>query len=171
MPRPALPALIGAAALLLAPALPTPARAHAIQTNLERLDALSASLGKAPSGAPAGFIRLETSFSSGQPVASAQVRLLPPDGGAAIEVGRTDGEGRLTFPLPKQARADWELQVDGGPGHRDYLELPSAATPALHSAQPVGERFPIPRAPGGLALLGGLSLAGLGGLARLCRRP
>jgi nickel transport protein len=160
MPRLRLPALTGALALLLAPALgPAPAEAHAIQTNLERLDALSASLPRTP--ASEGFIRLETSFSSGQPVASAQVRLVPPDGGAAIEVGRTDGQGRLTFALPKQARADWELQVDGGPGHRDYLELPGTAAPNLHSAQPAGELFFTARQLGLLAVLGSLGLGGL----------
>ena len=169
MSRLRLPALAGTVALLLAHALPAPVRAHAIQTNLERIDALSASLGQ-PSAA-SGFIRLETSFSSGQPVASAQVRLVPPDGGVAIEVGRTDGEGRLTFPLPKQARADWELQVDGGPGHRDYLELPGATTPALHSAKPAGKLlFPVAHHPAVLALLGCLSLGGLGGLALRRRR-
>ena len=160
MPRLHLPALTGALALLLAPALgAAPAEAHAIQTNLERLDALSASLPRTP--ASAGFIRLETSFSSGQPVASAQVRLVPPDGGAAIEVGRTDGQGRLTFARPKQAHADWELQVDGGPGHRDYLELPGTAAPNLHSAQPAGELFFTARQLGLLAVLGTLGLGGL----------
>jgi len=26
--------------------------------------------------------------------------------------------------MPSRVDGDWELQVDGGPGHRDYLEIP-----------------------------------------------
>jgi nickel transport protein len=66
---------------------------------------------------------LESRFSNGEPTSDAIVRLVAPDG-QAVELGRTDAEGQLSFALPKQANGDWELQVDGGPGHRDYLEMP-----------------------------------------------
>jgi nickel transport protein len=164
MPRFRLPALAGATALL-APALlatalsPAPAGAHAIQSTLERLDSLSASLDSAPTGA--GVIRLATSFSSGQPVAAAQVRLVPPDGGPPLVVGSTDADGRLTFALPRQARPDWELLVDGGPGHRDYLELPSGSSPGLHSARPAGGLLATAHPLSLFALVGSLGLGGL----------
>ncbi|MFM8544324.1 MAG: hypothetical protein ACKOAP_04970, partial [Vulcanococcus sp.] len=95
---------------------------------------------------------LQSAFSSGVPTADAVVRLVPP-GGQPLEVGRTDSQGQLSFALPKNANGDWELQVDGGPGHRDYLEMPvRAGQPQLDQ---LSEHEPEP--------LGGL-VAGLGGL-------
>jgi nickel transport protein len=91
----------------------TEARAHAIESSLDRVTALNDEL------------VLETRFGVGQPADGAVVRLLPP-GGQPIEVGRTDAAGRLRFRLPAEAASTWEVQVDRGPGHRDYLELPGA---------------------------------------------
>ena len=59
-------------------------------------------------------------------MADATVKLVPP-GGTPIALGRTDARGQLNFQLPAGAGTDWEIQVDGGPGHRDYLELPKGA--------------------------------------------
>jgi len=59
--------------------------------------------------------------------------VVPPNGGEPIEVGRTDANGQISFTLPEQAGADWEIQVDAGPGHRDYLEL----APTEESAVPL----------------------------------
>lgn len=112
MPRfPLLPALLAGAAVLLAPGV---SRAHGIQSSLERFGGLSA--------------QLESSFSSGVPASDAEVRLMPPGGGAPIALGHTDSQGRLSFRLPAQASPDWEIQVDAGPGHRDYLEVPAAGS-------------------------------------------
>ncbi len=108
---PLLPVLLAAGTLLLSPGA---ARAHGIESSLERFGGLSA--------------QLESSFSSGQPASDAEVRLIPPGGGAPIALGHTDSEGRLSFRLPPQATPEWEIQVDAGPGHRDYLEVPSATT-------------------------------------------
>lgn len=105
------PALLAACALLLAPGV---ARAHGIQSSLERFGGLSA--------------QLESSFSSGLPARDAAVRLVPPGGGQPIALGHTDSQGRLSFRLPPQASPDWEVQVDAGPGHRDYLEVPPVST-------------------------------------------
>jgi nickel transport protein len=100
-----------------------PARAHAIESSLEHLSQQTESF--------AAELELNSRFSTGEPVDAATVRLLPPEG-PGIELGRTDAEGRLRFTLPDAAAADWELQVDAGPGHRDYLELAEAgAAPAL----------------------------------------
>lgn len=107
-PHPLLPALLTAALGLLPPPV---ARAHGIQSQLERFGGLS--------------VQLESGFSTGMPASQAEVRLLPPDG-SPIALGQTDDHGRIRFQLPPQAGADWEIQVDAGPGHRDYLEIPAA---------------------------------------------
>jgi nickel transport protein len=148
--------LIGLASVVLAP---SQVRAHAIESSLERLTSLSNSL------------RLESQFSSGQPASDAAVRLVPPDGGTPIEVGRTDAAGRIVFTLPPQASRQWEVQVDGGPGHRDYLELPEpVATPSVPAR--VSRSHPYPRIEGWAYLppLGVLAVAGLAGMLRP-RRP
>jgi nickel transport protein len=95
-------------ALLLSPAA---AQAHGIESSLTRLESLTDSL------------VLESRFSNGEPTSDAVVRLVAPDG-ESLELGRTNANGQLSFALPKQANGEWELQVDGGPGHRDYLEMP-----------------------------------------------
>ena len=103
------------ALLLLASA--APAHSHAIESSLERLSSLTDQL------------VLDSRFGNGEPADDAVVRLVPPNG-EPIELGRTDASGQLRFQLPSNATSAWELQVDRGPGHRDYLELPGAA-PAL----------------------------------------
>ena len=128
------PVLLASAALL-AGAHPQAASAHAIQSSLETLGSLSraytgsstgAGTDAAGTGAAGPSFALASSFSTGAPVADASVKLVPP-GGTPIALGRTDARGQLNFQLPAGARSDWEIQVDGGPGHRDYLELPKGA--------------------------------------------
>ncbi|MCT0207344.1 hypothetical protein [Synechococcus sp. CS-1332] len=148
--------LIGLSALVVAP---TQVRAHAIESSLERLTSLT------------GSLRLESQFSSGQPASDAAVRIVPPDGGTPIELGRTDAAGRIVFTLPPQASRQWEVQVDAGPGHRDYLELPEATATPLPPAR-VSRSHPY-ALPEGWALvppLGVLAVAGLAGMLRP-RRP
>jgi nickel transport protein len=140
------------ALLLLSPGL---ARAHGIQSSVTHLAGSNDKL------------LVQSAFSSGMPTTDAVVRLVPP-GGQPLEVGRTDSQGQLSFALPKNANGDWELQVDGGPGHRDYLEMPVRAGQAQldqlseHDHPPLG---------GMVAGLGGLGAAAmLLGLQRT-RRP
>jgi hypothetical protein len=92
---------------------PDRAQAHAIESTLVRLQALRNTL------------ELQTHFSTGVPLDGAAVRLVSADGQRSLALGRTDSLGALRFQLPAAAGPDWELQVDGGAGHRDYLELPS----------------------------------------------
>ncbi|MFM8525608.1 MAG: hypothetical protein ACKOCM_08320, partial [Cyanobacteriota bacterium] len=132
MPRTRAALLPGASLLLIGLAgflaEAPPARAHAIESSLVRLQALHDTL------------QLDTHFSSGVPVEGAQVRLVSPDGRHTIAVGRTDHLGALRFQLPANAERNWEVQVDGGAGHRDYLELPSAGAggpQAVNSPSPV----------------------------------
>ena len=94
--------------ILLSPAA---AQAHGIESSLTRLQSLS------------DRVMLQSHFSNGEPTSDAAVLLVAPDGQAVV-LGRTNAEGQLSFALPKQANGNWELQVDGGPGHRDYLEMP-----------------------------------------------
>jgi hypothetical protein len=136
---------------------PLPVRAHAIESSLVRLQALHNTL------------ELDSHFSSGVPVDGALVRLVSPDGQQSIAVGRTDRLGALRFQVPASANSSWEVQVDGGAGHRDYLEMPVQAGQAQldrvsqHHARPLGLAS--------LAGLGGLGAAAmLLGLQRI-RRP
>lgn len=156
-----LPLVLITAVLALAPG---GARAHGIETSLSRLPSLSDGL------------LLQSQFSSGEPTRDAVVRLVPP-GGAAIELGRTDAEGKLSFALPRGASGDWELQVDGGPGHRDFLEMPvSQGRPELDrlsESHDHGLRGLLAEAglsQGGLLLGTVAGLAGLGGAGLLLRR-
>ena len=153
MRSPLAAALCGCAALLAGGG---PVQAHSIESSLTRLANLNDQL------------LLRTSFSSGQPTVDAVVRLVPP-GGQPIELGRTDGAGQLSFSLPAQASGDWELQVDGGPGHRDYLEMP------VQGGQAQLDRLSGQPQPGGgrgwlLGLGGAGAAAMLLGLQRI-RRP
>lgn len=87
--------------------------------------------------------------------------MVSPDGTASVELGQTDAAGRLTFALPARARADWEVQVDAGPGHRDYIELPGSLPSGLQG-QLDRSLHPLSRtlgSMGALALLG--AMAGL----------
>ncbi|MFM1901018.1 MAG: hypothetical protein RLZZ216_1594 [Cyanobacteriota bacterium] len=91
-------------------AVPRQAAAHAIESSLHYLN---------------GSLELSSSFSSGEPAKDAVVRLLKADGSPGQELGRMGEDGRLALTLPPDLRnGRVDLQVDGGPGHRDYLELP-----------------------------------------------
>ena len=98
-----------AALLLLSPVALLPAQAHQIESALNYLD---------------GTLELTSSFSNGEPAEGAVVRLLNPDGSTGQELGRTDASGTLQLDLRGVSDGVVDLQVDGGPGHRDYLELP-----------------------------------------------
>jgi len=137
-----------ASAALLACAHPPAASAHAIQSTLETLGSLSRAYTGSNTGAGTGAagpsFALASSFSTGAPVADASVKLVPP-GGTPIALGRTDARGQLNFQLPAGAGSDWEIQVDGGPGHRDYLELPKGAVrPAATTFNVQPQDFPNP---------------------------
>lgn len=127
--------------------VPQRAGAHAIESSLERVASLNNQL------------LLETHFGNGEPADAAVVRLIPPVG-APIVVGLTDARGRLQFRVPSQARPDWEVQVDRGSGHRDYLELPPATSGAqAHRVAPPLRAWLDPASAGvGVGLIGLCSL-------------
>ena len=52
------------------------------------------------------------------------MRLLNPDGTPGVELGRTDADGQVRLDLQAIEDGRYDLQVDGGPGHRDYLDIP-----------------------------------------------
>ena len=85
------------------------AQAHGIESSLRYLN---------------GQLELSTSFSTGEPVEGATVRLLNADGTPGDELGEIGANGQLVLTLPDLVEGVLDLQVDGGPGHRDYLELP-----------------------------------------------
>jgi nickel transport protein len=119
-------------AVLLGWSTTPPVRAHAIESSL---DHLSRQTERFATESFAAELELNSRFSTGEPVDAASVRLLPPEG-PGIELGHTDADGRLRFALPDDAAADWELQVDAGPGHRDYLELAEAGAMPPLAASP-----------------------------------
>ncbi len=146
-------ALLGGTGLLA----PLPLSAHGIQSTLDYLPSSGTS-------SRVGRMELQSSFSTGDPARDAVVRLLPADGGAAIELGHTGADGRLSFDLPSAARNGWEIQVDAGPGHRDYLEPTDAVNvPAAGQAHaPVQPQFWPGKLTGTLTafvLIGGIGLA------------
>lgn len=161
--------LTGAAAVVLPTVLlMSPVRAHGIQSTLERISSLDG-------GSRAEKLEVQSSFSSGLPASDAHVRLLPADGGSPIELGYTGADGRLTFRLPPTAGAGGEIQVDAGPGHRDYLELPDgdptgSAGAATTHARSGGPDQPWPVQDSTALIVIGM-VSGVGLLARGRRDP
>ena len=86
-----------------------PAKAHSIETRLNYIN---------------GVLELQTEFSTGDPVKGAFIKLLKPDGFSVKQLGRTNQEGKLELNIPEIKNGQVDLQIDGGPGHRDYLLLP-----------------------------------------------
>ena len=101
--------LVSCAALGLGFMAGQQAQAHGIESSLRYLD---------------GQLELSSSFSTGEPVKGASVRLLNADGTPGDELGEIGANGQLVLTLPDLVEGVLDLQVDGGPGHRDYLELP-----------------------------------------------
>ncbi len=91
-----------------------PAMAHGLESSLERVADLNRTFA------------LTSQFSTGVPAAGAAVSLVAP-AGQTVALGRTDAHGQLRFQLPQAVDGSWEVRVDQGPGHRDYLELPGVA--------------------------------------------
>ena len=160
MRRPLLPVLLGAVTLVFAPGL---SRAHGIQTDLT-LVGPSHSHPHASLSTAGHKLELTSLYSTGLPAHDASVRLIPAQGGAPIELGRTDAEGRLAFALPQGTGRDAEIQVDAGAGHRDWIELSELGSPARQAVLPWASLH------GNLLTLAPLAVLGLlGGLACLNR--
>lgn len=92
-----------------------PAMAHGLESSLERVTELNRTFS------------LTCQFSTGVPAAGAAVTVVAP-AGQTLALGRTDAGGHLRFQLPAQVDASWEVRVDQGPGHWDYIELPGDAS-------------------------------------------
>lgn len=138
MPTPSTPLTLVAslpAAIAITLLSPLPGRSHAVESSLEHITELNRTFSGAeqpPAAAaapqPQPGLRIQSRFSTGEPVRDAAVRLLAPDG-TRLELGRTDSAGRLDFTLPEQVSSTWEVQVDAGPGHRDFVELAEVFAP------------------------------------------
>jgi nickel transport protein len=145
-----------------------PAWSHGIQSNLEKLSPLSEQVRRE-------FL-LQSEFSTGEPAGEAAVRLWRPDG-ETIEMGRTDSQGRLRFAMPAELSDEWEVQVDAGPGHRDYLELsqavggqPQGAASLSRRTTGLGPLLSRRESAASLPLVGGLAMGLAAGGAMLFRR-
>ena len=101
--------VLTAAGSALAMGLPQAAHAHAIESTLSYLN---------------GTLELRSSFSTGEPAAGALVRMLEEDGTPGAALGQIDQNGVVQLTLPALSEGTVDLQIDGGPGHRDYLTLP-----------------------------------------------
>ena len=128
--------MVGTASCALAVGLPMAGHAHAIESTINYLD---------------GELQLHSSFSTGDAAAGATVRLLQADGSPGEELGQMDANGVLTLTLPALQQGVLDVQIDGGPGHRDYLSLPMREGVVQIDAVSQGETT----SPGWLALLGG----------------
>ena len=128
--------MLGTASCALAVGLPMAGHAHAIESTINYLD---------------GELKLHSSFSTGDAAAGATVRLLQADGSPGEELGQMDANGVLTLTLPSLQQGVLDVQIDGGPGHRDYLSLPMREGVVQIDAVSQGETA----SPGWLALLGG----------------
>ena len=128
--------MVGTASCALAVGLPMAGHAHAIESTINYLD---------------GELQLHSSFSTGDAAAGATVRLLQADGSPGEELGQMDANGVLSLTLPALQQGVLDVQIDGGPGHRDYLSLPMREGVVQIDAVSQGEHA----SPGWLALLGG----------------
>ena len=98
-----------ASGALMALAVAAPSHAHQIESALTYLN---------------GDLELRSNFSNGTPATGAVVRLLNPDGSAGDILGTTDASGQIRLDLSDVEDGRYDLQVDAGPGHRDYLDIP-----------------------------------------------
>lgn len=162
VPRFGLLLLLGLGSLVAL--MPRQASAHAIESTLTYLD---------------GSLELSGTFSSGEPTRDAVVRLLNADGTPGLELGRMDAEGKLQVALPAELQnGNVELQVDGGPGHRDYLELPiregrvqlDQVSDSHSHGRDVWSWAAMPSPLGRAALLGGVAVIGSAGWLVRVRR-
>jgi len=144
--------------------MPHSASGHAIESTLTYLD---------------GTLELSSSFSSGEPTKDAVVRLVNADGSPGKELGRMGSDGRLQVTLPAELKnGRVELQVDGGPGHRDYLELPirdgrvqlEQVSEGPHGHHAAWAWAGLSSPAGGAALLGSVAVFGGAGLLVKVRR-
>ena len=92
-----------------------PAQAHGIESSLRYLD---------------GQLELSSSFSTGEPVEGAAVRLINADGTPGDELGEIGANGQLVLTLPDLVEGVLDLQVDGRPGHRHYST--EYSSPQIH---------------------------------------
>lgn len=104
------------AALLGVAIAPTKAMAHQVQTNY----ILNSQAGDGTSDR----IELRTTFSNGQPLKGAKVKVYAPDQPYHVRaVGKTDAQGRFTFVPDEPISGDWEVNIERE-GHQDILTVP-----------------------------------------------
>jgi nickel transport protein len=135
-------------ALLLTLAAASPAAAHALGAECRLRD---------------GRVEVEAYYDDDTPAPDAKVRVLDPQENTIVQ-GRTDAQGRWSFPTPRPGK--YRVIVDAGAGHRATVPMTVPAsedvTASLLSDGPSRQeftRFPWLKAGLGLAVIGGFSLA------------
>lgn len=97
--------------------IPTEAMAHQVQTNYI-LNSQSEDRVSSDS------LELRTTFSNGQPLKGAKVKVYAPDQPYRVHaVGKTDSRGRFTFAPDQSISGDWEINIKQE-GHEDILTVP-----------------------------------------------
>ncbi|MEM8501917.1 MAG: carboxypeptidase regulatory-like domain-containing protein [Cyanobacteria bacterium P01_D01_bin.1] len=95
---------------------PTQAMAHQVQTNYV--------LDSQASGESSDRLQLRTTFSNGQPLKGAKVKVYAPDQPYRVHaVGKTDSRGRFTFVPDQPISGDWEIDIKKE-GHQDIVTVP-----------------------------------------------
>ena len=119
MKQPLLRNVLLAAAAVGMSVIPTKAFAHQVQTNY----ILNSSPFAAQSEADQ-TLELQTTFSNGQPLKGAKVKVYAPEQALRpFETGVTDGQGRYSFNPDESMTGEWEVQIQRE-GHGDILYVP-----------------------------------------------
>ncbi|MFK8186080.1 MAG: hypothetical protein AB8B99_22110 [Phormidesmis sp.] len=101
-------------------AIPTKAFAHQVQTNyiLKNTPFATEAQGSDQT------LELQTTFSNGQPLKGAKVKVYAPDQSLRpYKTGVTDGQGRYSFNPDESVTGEWEVQIQRQ-GHGDILYVP-----------------------------------------------
>ena len=103
-------------------AIPTKAFAHQVQTNYILNNSPFASASNPDQ--PDQTLELQTTFSNGQPLKGAKVKVYSPEQSLRpYETGVTDGQGRYSFNPDESVTGEWEVQIQRQ-GHGDILYVP-----------------------------------------------
>lgn len=89
------------------------------------------------------IIHVEARFQKGVPAQDSEVRVSHAKSGREYLQGKTDGEGRFSFPIPEQARADradLKILLSAGEGHQNEWILAAGEYLPPPAALPAGEK-------------------------------